>query len=86
MTFAFYSQYFLGILNSSTFSTFLVLDRLCIDVPTTDLLLRKHTQHTNILHRMTCMILIIESHFELQLRDCHEARRRTFGVGGVGLL
>ena len=38
--FTFYPQYFFGILTSSTFSAFWVLD---IDVPMADLLLRKYT-------------------------------------------
>ena len=47
--FAFYPQYFfLGVHNSSTFNTFWVLD---IDVPPTDLLLRKYTQHHLTTHK-----------------------------------
>ena len=38
--FAFYPQHFLGVLNSSIYSAFWVLE---IDVPTTDLLLRNCT-------------------------------------------
>ena len=76
----------LGVLNSSTFRTFLgILD---IDVPTTDLFLRKYTQHhlithTKLLHRMTkCMISRRRaSLFELQpIRGRQKARRGTCGV------
>ena len=80
--FAFYPQYIFGVVNSSIFSTFGVLD---IDVPTTDLLLRKYTQHTKLLHRMLCKTSRRASHFELQFRDRQEARRGTCGVG-YGLL
>ena len=81
--FAFYPQYFLGVLNSSsTFTTSWVLE---IDVPTTDLLLRKYTQHTKRLQRIMCMISRRASHFDLQVRDRQEARRGTCGVG-CGLL
>ena len=75
----FYPQYFLGVLNSSsTYSTFWVLE---IDVPTTDLLLRKYTEHTKRLHRMICTISRRALHFDLQARDRQEARRGTCGVG-----
>ena len=59
---------------------------LDIDVPTTDLFLRKYTHHhlitnTKLLHRMICMISRRASQFELQLiRDPQEARRGTCGV------
>ena len=77
--FAVYPQYFLGVLNSSnTFSTFWALE---IDVPTTDLLLRKYTQYTKLLKRMICLISMRASHFDLQVRDREEARRGTRGVG-----
>ena len=79
--FAVYPQFFLGV-NSSTSSTFWVLK---IDVPMTDLLLRKYTQHAKLLHRKICMIARVASHFDLQIRDCQEARRGTRGVG-CGLL
>ena len=80
---AFYPQYFfLGELNSSTFGTFWGLE---IDVPTTDPLLRKYTQHTQRLHRMICIISRRASHFDLQVRDRQEARRGTCGAG-CGLL
>ena len=63
----FYPQYVFGVLNSSsTLAPFWVLDMY---VPTTDLLLRKYTQHTKVFHRMACMIWRRASHFELQLRD-----------------
>ena len=70
--FAFSPQYFLGVLDSRIFSTFWVLD---IDVPTTDLLLRKYAQHTKLLHRMIRMISRRASHFELQLKGRQEATR-----------
>ena len=77
--FAFHPQYFLGVFNSSTaVSTVWVLE---VDVPTTDLLLRKYTQHTKLLHRMICMTSRRASHFHLQVRDRQEARRGTCGVG-----
>ena len=81
--FAFYPQYFLGVLNSSACSISWVLD---IDVPMADLLLRKYTKHTTLLHRrMICMTSRRASHFELQLGDRQKARRGTGGVG-CGLL
>ena len=74
---AFYPQYFL-VVNSSTFSTFWVLE---IYVPTTNLLLRRYTQHTKLIHRMTRMVSRRASHLDLQVRDRQEARRGTCGVG-----
>ena len=83
-------KYFLGVvrLNISTFSTFCVYI-LDVDGPTTDLFLRKYTQHHLITHKkllhrtydMICMISRRASQFELQLiRDRQEGRRGTFGV------